>query len=76
MGNKTRVNIKTFPNGKIELEVHGLPGKVARFVVDTHDEPIRAALIKMGWTPPRSPPLPSALEEEEAWFPPGKGGGQ
>lgn len=53
-----RINTQVFADGKItqqsELVDDHLPSlrDIARRVIDTQDQQIREALIKLGWTPP------------------------
>lgn len=54
---KVDVDAKVFSNGEISLETRlpgadSLRGIVHRRIIQTEDQVIREALIKLGWTPP------------------------
>lgn len=40
------------PNGRIDIELRTATESLAKWVMDTRDQAIREALIKLGWTPP------------------------
>ena len=46
------VSTKFFPDGRIEQELVDIRGRIMRQVIDTQDQQIKEALIKLGWTPP------------------------
>jgi hypothetical protein len=50
------VNTEVFKNGSINLEItsqsSSIRGDIFRQVLNTQEEQIRQALIKLGWTPP------------------------
>jgi hypothetical protein len=48
--------VKTFVDGKIELELRKGQEALSKWVVNTREEAVRDALIKLGWTPPPEPP--------------------
>lgn len=51
-GYKITVDTAHTPDGVIAQEVRTFGDQVTRFIMDTRDAQVRAALIALGWTPP------------------------
>lgn len=51
---KYSLELKTtiLDDGVVEQEQLGIGGNITRWIIDTRDQAIREALIKLGWTPP------------------------
>jgi len=58
MKEKIKIETKIFKNGLISQELlnerdNGRMESILKIVIDTREEQIKQALIKLGWTPPK-----------------------